>query len=176
MQHPFKREKLQHWLIATWAFSMLSALLMSGAHYLEIVNHQRDFLVSGSSEAPQDQLQRIAVNIVNNILGTYLPIAAIMLTGFFSATQEYRNQDIGRERAMAAISSFALIQIFNVVVFAIFVYGSRDLEVANMPIIQSAALTSILGIVVTFAFPERKDQALPAQQSAQDPQDTQNLS
>ena len=146
---------------------MLLAFIVSAVHYVEIVkNPETFFKVDPSGKSAHEHLKDIANNILNNILGVYLPIAAVMMTSFFSSTEEYRRQNISRGQAVAAIIVFAAIQMINLVFMTVFVFLSGDLEVANMPVIQNAALTSLLGVIVTFAFPEKKD--LPATAASAD--------
>jgi tryptophan-rich sensory protein len=92
--------------------------------------------------------------MISNVIGIYLPIGAIMLTGLLSSSADYQRQNIGSTKAVAAIGIFSVLQLVNLVYVVIFFF--QNLEDSQIQTLPNAALTSILAVIVTFAFPEQK--------------------
>ena len=133
----YSRGRLQHSMLVVWGLSLLLAFILSGIHYIDIFQH---LPTSADPRFSQNEyLKKIAFNILNNILGVYLPIAAVMLTSFFSASDEYRRQKIAAELVRAAVAMFTVVQLVTLAYVTFFVFLSNDLEAANMPVIQNAA-------------------------------------
>lgn len=93
-------------------------------------------------------------NLLENVAQIYLPILAVMLATFLSATHKYRAQMIRRDQFLIASCTFGIIHLMTVLVVVVFVFFSGALTDANIPNLLATAFSVVMGIVVGFSFPE----------------------
>jgi hypothetical protein len=110
---------------------------------------------TGNTKGPEWQKLNFNV-LMDNMLALYGPILSIMLTNFLSSSRKYLEQEISRIHATVSAAFFALIQVINLGLYISY-YGPNTNIHNDITAATVATLNSILGIIVTFSFPERKD-------------------
>ena len=154
------------WLIIVWGTSVLVAVVLGIWRYAQLVSDPASAPIrAGIDTALPDWGLKLAKNMIENILSVYLPIIAVMLSSFFSASDRYRQQKIRLIQAIAAIGIFSFLQLINLLMAVVFIFSHSLLE-GTIPNILGTSLAAIMGIIVTFSFPEQEEKAAPSEPGA----------